>query len=183
MIRISDVIIVSAIEREDGHRVSIVSFESKQEFICERYVDFLLVNAETVPHSYEVALRARFADSELRDVIFTAQNTIGQDHCRLILLSISNLQPGRPRRPQMPTHVDHRGAGMSTSAAWDSQTNLLLVQLIYKYGDPFTTPGTDTAAIAAVFDQIAHQLTTHSLVRPSRRKFTGTVPPVLIPAC
>jgi hypothetical protein len=69
------------------------------------------------------------------------------------------------------------GVVMSSSAAWDSQSNLLLVQLIYKYGDPFTTPDTDTAAIAAVFDHIAQQLTAHSLVRRSRRKFTGAVVP------
>ncbi len=70
---------------------------------------------------------------------------------------------------------------MSSSAAWDSQTNLLLVQLIYKYGDPFTTPDTDTAATAAVFEHIAQQLTNHSLVRPSRRKFNGAVRPPHIP--
>jgi len=60
---------------------------------------------------------------------------------------------------------------------WDSQSNLLLVQLIYKYGDPFDPSSSSSSSVATspVFEQIAQQLTTHSLIRPSKRKFTGTV--------
>lgn len=61
---------------------------------------------------------------------------------------------------------------MSSSVEWNSQTNLLLVQLIYKYGDPYDPSSTSAPPI---FEQIAHQLTNHSLVRPSKRKFTASV--------
>ena len=66
---------------------------------------------------------------------------------------------------------------------WDSQTNLLLVQLIYKYGDPFNPSQSNeenSTATSAVFDRIAQQLTSHSLIRPSKRKFTGAVLPRLV---
>ena len=72
--------------------------------------------------------------------------------------------------------------GEMSRLEWDSQSNLLLVQLIYKYGDPFdpSSSSTDndnnnTAVTSRVFDQIAQQLTTHTLIRPSKRKFTGSV--------
>jgi hypothetical protein len=55
------------------------------------------------------------------------------------------------------------------SEAWDSLSNLLLVQLIYKLGDPYPSE------TAKIFDQIALQLTNHSLVRPRNLKYTTTV--------
>lgn len=63
---------------------------------------------------------------------------------------------------------------MATSQ-WDSQSNLLLLQLIYKYGDPYTPSATAPAATTPVFEQIAQQLTTHSLIRSSKRKFSASV--------
>ena len=62
-----------------------------------------------------------------------------------------------------------------SSVEWDSQSNLLLVQLIYKYGDPYNPSLTPETTTTPVFEQIAHQLTNHSLIRLSKRKFTAAV--------
>ena len=62
-----------------------------------------------------------------------------------------------------------------SSVEWDSQSNLLLVQLIYRYGDPYDPSSTPATTTAPVFEQIAHKLTNHTLIRPSKRKFTAAV--------
>ena len=70
--------------------------------------------------------------------------------------------------------VSVRGRSMSSSPPqWDSQSNLLLLQLIYKYGDAYTSVTPEEKS--ALFDQIAIQLTNHTLIRPSKRKYTGLV--------
>lgn len=77
--------------------------------------------------------------------------------------------------PQFPFRADiGKDEATMSAAEWDSQSDLLLVQLIYKYGDPQgTSPA--TATTTEVFDKIAHQLTNNSLIRPSKRKFTASV--------
>jgi len=69
----------------------------------------------------------------------------------------------------------HKTAMSSTSTPglWDSQSNLLLLQLIYKYGDP--SDSVPEQEKLAVFDKIASQLSAHTLIRPSKRKYTGAV--------
>jgi hypothetical protein len=61
-----------------------------------------------------------------------------------------------------------------SATEWDSQSELLLLQLIYKYGDPHDA-SSGAVTTAEVFEKIAHQLTNHSLIRPSKRKFAATV--------
>jgi hypothetical protein len=65
---------------------------------------------------------------------------------------------------------------MST-AQWDTQSNLLLGQLIYKYGDPFLESSTSPTAkdTTTTFEKIATQLTNHTLIRPSKRKYTANI--------
>ena len=65
--------------------------------------------------------------------------------------------------------------GKMATSQWDSQSNLLLLQLIYKYGDPYTPSAAAPAATTPVFEQIAQQLANHSLIRPSKRKFSASV--------
>jgi len=85
-------------------------------------------------------------------------------------LQISKFKESVNSRPSTEDDV----VEMATSQ-WDSQSNLLLLQLIYKYGDPYTPSATSPAATTPVFEQIAQQLTTHSLIRPSKRKFSASV--------
>ena len=61
----------------------------------------------------------------------------------------------------------------SPQQQWDTQSNLLLIQLIYKYGDPYTQSTTSSTQKDTTFEKIAHQLTQHTLIRPSKRKFTA----------
>jgi len=63
---------------------------------------------------------------------------------------------------------------MSTSQ-WDSQSTLLLVQLIYKYGDPYLQSSTSQPQKHDTFEKIAQQLTNHTLIRPSKRKYTADI--------
>lgn len=63
---------------------------------------------------------------------------------------------------------------MST-ALWDTQSTLLLVQLIYKYGDPYTQSSTPHTQKDTTFETIAQQLTHHTLIRPSKRKYTANL--------
>jgi hypothetical protein len=64
---------------------------------------------------------------------------------------------------------------MSTTDLWDSQSNLILLQLIYKYGDPYSENAISPSQKSSTFDKIAQQLTTHTLIRPSKRKYTGNI--------
>jgi hypothetical protein len=61
-----------------------------------------------------------------------------------------------------------------SAVEWDSQSDLLLVQLIYMHGDPHGSSSA-AGATAEVFEKIAHQLSNHSLIRPSKRKFIASV--------